>query len=545
MPSEIKTDAPLPADVEQTQIPETNQPKKLFRRLLIGAFLLVTTVLIQGALSYRFQDEGTQLVMYSLMVTPAMLLLFGIWWTFFSGFSRKIRWSVVGVIAGGIGLFFFFFKVVGFTGNMEPVWVKRWAKTHQEKLAEFLKNQKSSLDIPETKPLVIEEGDWASYRGPLRNGIVRNAKINIDWKANPPKEVWRHPVGLGWSSFAIVGEYAFTQEQRQEEECVVCYNAKTGKQIWVHADNTKFAEILGGNGPRATPTVYDSKVYALGANGILNCLNALSGKKIWSRNILKDAGNNEKVSNITWGMSASPLVTEEKIFVNPGGEQGKGVIAYHRITGDIIWANGNDPASYCAPCIKKVDNVEQLLIFDGYGLKGHDIETGEELWRFESTNTPKVNAAQPIVQEENLIFIGSGYGVGAALLQVTHNKNEWTVTTKYTIKNRCKLKFNDAVYKEGYVYGLDEGILACYEFKTGKRMWKKGRYQYGQILLTGEHILVLAQDGKVALVEANPDQFIEVGKFNAIEGKTWNHPVLHQGKLYVRNAEEAACYQLR
>ncbi len=532
MSSEIKT------DTKTSHVTPT--------RLAIGALLLIAAIVTQVVLMNRFRDEFSDLTMYTLMITLPLLFLFGLWWTFFSGFAWKIRLTVVGMIALATGGFFACYEIIGWGGEMIPIVRARWEKSKEERLDDFLVDVKETNSTEEEKRLEISEGDWAEFRGKYRDGIVRGATINLDWKAKPPQEVWRHPVGLGWSSFAIVGDYAFTQEQRKEEECVVCYNALTGQQIWVHADQTIFTEALGGNGPRATPTVYDSKVYALGANGHLNCLDALNGKKIWARNILKDAGTEgKKAANITWAMSASPLVTEEKVFVNPGGKQGKGVIAYDRKTGDIKWATGNDPASYCAPSIHQVDGVKQLLIFDGFGLKGHDIETGKELWRFKFTNQPKVNAAQPIVQDDNFVFIGAGYGVGAVLLQITQQEEKWKVTNKYDLKNKCKLKFNDAVYKAGYVYALDEGILACYEFKTGKRMWKRGRYKFGQILLVGEHLIVLGEYGKVILVEANPKKFVEVSKFQGIEGKTWNHPVLHRGKLYIRNSEEAACYDLR
>jgi outer membrane protein assembly factor BamB len=341
-----------------------------------------------------------------------------------------------------------------------------------------------------------------------------------------------------------VGDRIFTQEQRRNEEVVVCYHAQTGRQLWVHADSVKFDEPMGGVGPRATPTLFDSRLYTLGATGILNCLDAITGEPLWpqSVNILEDAG----ADNLEWAMAGSPLVYDDLVVVNAGGRQGRGVIAYDRFSGTIRWATGNDPASFCAPRLETINGVRQILIFDGFGLKGHDAATGDELWRTrEWTNEPKVNAAGPIVRDGHRIFIASGYGVGCGLFKIMFADGSWSVREEYVRPNRFKLKFNDAIYYDNHLYGLDEGILACHNFDTGRRVWKRGRYGYGQLLLVHDVLLIQAESGEVALVEANPNAFREIARFQAIDGKTWNHPVLHRGRLFVRNAQEAACYDLR
>ena len=309
---------------------------------------------------------------------------------------------------------------------------------------------------------------------------------------------------------------------------------------------------MGGDGPRATPIFNEGKVYALGATGVLDCLDARTGEEIWSHNILEDAG----VANIFWGMSASPLIYQNIVIVNPGDfdtlrqpeatKQNKAVIAYDKQTGEIIWANSNRIASYCAPRVERIGGMEQLLIFSAEGLAGHDPETGEELWFRALQNQPKVNAAQPIVLNEKTIFFGCAYSLGCLLIDVEQQGDSWTVTDHWPkINNKMRLKFNDGYHKDGYIYGLDDGILACFNLETGKRTWKKGRYKYGQLLQVNEDkLLILAESGDVVLVEMNPNEFKELAKFHAIDGKCWSYPVVYDGHLYVRNAGEAACYEI-
>jgi len=546
--TEMNPDEITPADSDVRTTFPTRQPHIRWK---LGLSLFTIGAGLETLIGNAFSEDGSAFVFLSMIILSTTAFLLLLWWTFLSGFAWKTR----GIGLAAVGLFvvvwFSVFRVDGYYGQMWPIISYRWELTPDEKLAAFLKDQ-TAADNPEAvsvddavTTITATQQDWPQFRGPNRDGIVTNANLRIDWNSNPPQQVWRHPVGLGWSSFAIVGDYAFTQEQRKAEECVVCYNALTGKQVWVYQNNDWFTESMGGDGPRATPTFHESKLYTLGATGILNCLNAADGKKIWSRNILDDASAaGVPVKNIGWAMAGSPLVSDGMVFVNPGGKQGRGVIAYDVLSGDIVWAKGNDPASYCAPRIETVDGVRQLLIYDGFGLKGHDIATGKELWRTEWKTQPEVVAAQPIVQDGNYIFLSAGYTVGSTLIKVRHTKNGWQVDTKNVLKNKFKLKFNDGLYKAGYVYGLSEGILACFDFKTGQRMWKRGRYNYGQLLLVGDHILVQAESGEVALVEANPKAFKEVARFQAITGKTWNHPVLHRGKLYLRNAQEAACYDV-
>lgn len=510
----------------------------------IAAELLVWNVIGQ---------DRTHQVFYSLPIvtgTPFFLL---IWWTLFSGIDWTTRFLGVGAVASVVLLFYSQYRFDGFEGDMIPRFEKRSTPTNEAQLAKFMKTQQSQKPVA-AEWVIADEQPWPEYRGPARDGVVRDVPTEVDWSTTP-KEVWRHPVGEGWSSFSIAEAilpslttdeppqnraYLLTQEQRGEQECVVAYDAATGDQIWVHEDAIRFEEALGGPGPRATPTVNGQLVYSLGATGQLNCLNALTGEKVWATNVLKDAD----AKNLNWAMSGSPLVVGEKVIVNPGGEKEHSVIVYHRETGDQIWTAGNYPASYTAPVLASLLGTQQVVIFGGNGPVGHDLDSGKELWSFKWQNDPKVNAAIPTLVDESSIMISCGYAIGSALLRFSHEGDNWKVSSDWESK-RLKLKFNAPVRKGDYVYGLDEGILTCVDLKTGNSEWKRGRFGFGQVLLCGDVLIVQAENSEVAFVSATPDKHIELYRFQAIEGKSWNHPVIWNGYLFVRNGEEAACFDLQ
>lgn len=521
------------------QIDQVEKPESAVR-WWIAAWLISLWMILQVGFWIYYRSDRTYQVMFTWYVTPPMALLTLIWFLFFSRLDAVIRVGGLVALLALTGAAFGVFRHEGYSGDMVPQFAFRWTPTKETRVADYFAGQSEALEeFPEYARLEIADDDWPQFRGPERDGIVRNSPLRLDWEQRPPTEIWKQPIGLGWSSFAIVGEYAFTQEQRGDDECVVCYEAATGQQLWVHRDPVRFESQMGGNGPRATPTVFDSRLYSLGATGILNCLDPLTGQTIWTRNILEDAG----AENLGWGMSGAPWVDAQRVVVNPGGKSGKAVIAYEPTEGTILWSVGAHGASYTAVRSEQLDGREQLLIFDGDGLAGVQPADGRELWRFPWQNVPRINVAQPIVHDGN-VFISSGYSSGSALLNVSDIDESGKPRVVWTTPNQFKAKFSDPVYLDGFIYGLDENILSCIDASTGKRQWKRGRYGYGQILLHGEHLIVLAESGEVALVKASPERHEEVARFQAIEGTTWNHPVLNRGRLFVRNSEQAACFDV-
>jgi outer membrane protein assembly factor BamB len=507
---------------------------------IAGLIVAATAVASFIGLQWAGDDLSTQSL---ATVIPWMLgcVLLVLWWVLLSGARWGTRFKGVGLLIACFVLFVGLFRWEGQAGNFVPHFAFRFSPTPEERAVEYFDNADDSAAAVTDNPgtLEVTTDDWPRFGGANEDHIVTDAPIRRDWDTNPPKELWRHPIGPGWSSFSVVGDLLFTQEQRGELEAVVCYDANSGKQIWLHTDEARFHDPASGAGPRSTPTIHDSKLYALGGTGILNCLNPVSGTLHWSKNIVEDADT----SLIEWGMAGAPLVYGDAVIVNPGGKTGS-VAAYDRLTGNKLWAGAGDQATYASPQVAELDGVPQILIFCSTGLCGHDASSGEKLWLFPWTNMTKLNIAQPIVLPDNSVFISSGYGGGSARLDITKGDDGWKVDPQWTAPDRFRLKFNGGIYRDGFVYGLDEGILACFDVDKGKRTWKRGRYNFGQIVMVGDDLVVVTESGKVVLVEVTPKQAREVARFQAIQGKTWNHPLINRGRLYIRNGEEAACYDL-
>ena len=388
--------------------------------------------------------------------------------------------------------------------------------------------------------------DFPAFQGPARDAVLPDAKLDRDWTSHPPKQLWRQEIGAGWSGFVVVGGYAFTQEQRGEDECVVCRDLTTGKELWVHSEKAPYEgkpryEGMGGPGPRCTPTVEDGRVYTVGATGIFNCLDAATGHRIWMHNIVTENGG----SVAGHGVCGSPLIVGNLVVVAPTGKPAGSLAAYDRVTGKLAWCTGVNNASYATPMLASVAGVEQILNYDEHGLTGHDPVTGKVLWHFVwSSDEPICSQPIPNAGAPDQILVTIGYGKGSALIKVSCAADgKWNVEQLWESK-RMKTKFTTAVAHNGYVYGLDDGIMQCIEMKTGRQMWKGGHYSHGQILLAGNTIIVQTEPGPVVLLDTNPKQLTELGTLPALSSKTWNCPALAGKYLLLRNDHEAACYEV-
>jgi len=380
---------------------------------------------------------------------------------------------------------------------------------------------------------------WTDFRGPHRDGHYKQMAIRTNWPTDGLELLWNQPIGGGYASFVVAQERAFTIEQRREQEVVAAYDITTGRELWTHSWDTHFTEVLGGPGPRATPTWHAGRIYALGANGNLWSLDAITGSVVWTRNILNDS----EANNLTWAMASSPLVVDDLVVVQPGGPEGWSIVAYDRNSGDIVWHALNDVQSYTSPMIVTLGGLRQILTITAERVVGLTLEDGQLLWEHPWAVQTVPNMAQPIVIGNDRIFISSSYGHGATVIQLTKTGNQFTVETVWR-NNRMKNRFGSSVFHDGYIYGFDESILACIDGATGKLQWKGGRYGYGQLLLAGNHLVVLTERGKLVLVKASPDSHQEIASFNAIAGKTWNVPAIDGGRLLVRNTREMAAFKL-
>jgi outer membrane protein assembly factor BamB len=314
---------------------------------------------------------------------------------------------------------------------------------------------------------------------------------------------------------------------------------------------------MGGVGPRSTPTIHQGRVYALGATGILRCLDGGTGKLIWSDDLRARYGltvyGDEAL--VQWGRAASPLVVGELVIVPGGGPSGKAknLVAFRAETGRVVWESENvkeggssDQISYASPSLATVAGRQQILIVNESTASGHDPATGERLWTFPwpGGSSSFASASQAVAIDESHVLLSKGYGGGAELLELISHGLAIEIRSKWKMPKALQTKLTNVVVHDGYIYGLSEGILECVVAETGQRKWKNGRYGHGQILGVGDLLLVLSEQGELSLVELTPAKFTLLGSLQALDGKTWNTLCLCGKRLLIRNAQEAACYEL-
>ncbi len=489
-----------------------------------------------GAYPYLILLSSSMLAVVVLAVWPVSL-------------RRAPRWlrfgPVVALVAAGIALFSLF--KVSHDGAMRLIFDYRW-KAGDERLA-LDEDVKATATEGMVAP-TASDGDFPQFLGPNRDGVVHHVKLARDWDARPPKLLWRQPIGVGWSGFVAVGPWAVTQEQRGGDEMVTCYDVETGSLRWSHSNDVRFTSVLGNDGPRATPTIREGKLYAVGATGILDCIDFLTGKRLWSRNIVDE--NGAEVDN--WGKSASPLVVDDMVIVSAGGSDGRSLVAYRKETGEKLWSGGDDRSAYASPTPMTLHGMRQVVVVNEDFIVSHELASGAVLWKHDWPGKSDANASasQPHAIGGNRIFVSKGYGIGAQVFEVRRETDgAWSTSRPIwpdanTGRRVLKTKLSNVAIRDGFVYGLDDGMLQCVELSTGKSRWKRGRFGHGQQLLVDDLLLVMAENtGKLSLVEATPEGLREKAEFPALgRRKAWNNLCLVGHRLLVRNDEEAACYEL-
>jgi outer membrane protein assembly factor BamB len=353
-------------------------------------------------------------------------------------------------------------------------------------------------------------------------------------------ELWRRPLDPGWSSFAVDGDLLYTQEQRGDDEVVSCYRLSTGEPVWLHRDAIRFYESNAGAGPRGTPAVRNGRVYALGATGVLNVLDAGNGSVRWSRNAATDTG----VAVPGWGIASSPLLIDDIVVAAVGSQ----LVAYEIHTGERRWLGPKDGEGYSSPHLAMIDGVRQILLLRGSGTISVAPADGTLLWEHKWVpGSLALGIVQPALMPDGDVLIATvdSSELGIRRVAVTKESGGWRVEERWKSRG-LKPYFNDFVVHSGHAFGFDGGILASIDLANGERTWKGGRYGYGQVVLLPEQdlLLVLSEEGELALVRASPEKFTELGRVPALEGKTWNHPALVGDTLLVRNGQEMVAFRL-
>jgi outer membrane protein assembly factor BamB len=504
----------------------------------VGALVLMPVALFATShLVHESIAKGAMGMLLPIFAIPVLSLVLVCWAVACGRLSSgSRRASLVATILLACGVFTLL-RTGGITGDGDSDLHWRWTPTPEERLLALAGDQ---LGMPPSTPTAAKTvAHWPGFRGPARDGIVRGVQLATDWSRSPPVELWRRPIGPGWSSFAVGGDLLYTQEQRGDDEVVACYSVTTGQPVWRHRDAARFWESNAGAGPRATPTLRNGHVYTFGATGIVNALVAADGAVVWSRNAAADTG----VKVPGWGFASSPLVVDDVVIVATAGR----LVAYDRATGQPRWLGPAGGGGYSSPHLVTLGGVKQVLLLNGAGAISVAPATGTLLWTYPWQSDGIV---QPALTADGDVLIGTGSGLGGAgigvrRIAVAQGPGGWTALERWTSVG-LKPYFNDFVVHQGHAFGFDGSILACIDLADGQRKWRGGRYGHGQLILLPEQdlLLVMSEKGELALVAASPDQFRELARFPALEGKTWNHPVLVGDVLLARNDQEMVAFRL-
>jgi outer membrane protein assembly factor BamB len=545
----------------------------------IAALVLMVAAI---AATYPFLDvslaTGAMGMLFPMLAIPGLCLAFVIWAVVSRRWSRGVQRATMALTIVAACAVWTLARTGGFSGAFDNDLAWRWTPTPEDRVL-ALADDTPPTAVPAEKPgaapapaaapiapvsanttpappdsvatkidaspsgapaaeLVNASLDWPGFRGRNRDGLVHGVRIATDWSAAPPKELWRRPVGPGWSSFSVHGDVFFTQEQRGEEEVVAAYRVSTGAPVWKHRDQARFWESNGGPGPRGTPTLHSGRVYSLGATGILNVLDEATGRVIWSRN----AGTDSNTKIPDWGFSASPVLIDDMVIVAVAGT----LVAYDRETGAPQWIGPDGGPGYSSPHVVTIDGVSQIILLDAKGATSVSPTTGARLWDVTvTTGGMAAPIVQPAMTADGDVLISAGDTSGLHRFTVANSAGSWSATSRWST-NGLKPYFNDFVVHKGHAYGFDGSMLACIDVVDGKRKWKGGRYGNGQLVLLPDQdlLLVVTEEGELALASATTDKFTELARVPAITGKTWNHPVLAGDVLLVRNGEEMAAFRL-
>ena len=387
---------------------------------------------------------------------------------------------------------------------------------------------------------IAAAADWPQFRGPRLDGISDETGLIEAWPEGGPPELWRVPIGEGYSGISVVGDRAYTLYVTGGKEILGVFDTASGNELWNYPVGDKWKDMMG-NGPRSTPTVADGVVYVLGAHGTLAAVDTATRRELWRQDLEKTLGARPP----TWGISTSPLVEGDTLILDAGGRSGHSIVALDRATGEVVWHAESDKAGYATPLPVTLGDSRQVVLFTGTQLVGVDPADGQVQWKRAWKTSYDVNAAIPVFVPPDRLFVASGYGTGGALLElqvdggVTHVSELWT-------NRKMQNQFSSSIYYKGHIYGFDNGTLRCLDAATGEERWAaREGFGHGSLTLADGHLYVLGDRGKLALVEATPEGFVEKGVVEVLEGKCWTVPTLAGGRLYVRNEQELVALDVR
>ncbi len=378
---------------------------------------------------------------------------------------------------------------------------------------------------------------WPQWRGPNRDGISKETGLLKQWPAEGPPLVWKAAgAGRGYSSFSISDGKLFTMGLRGDREFVIAFDVATGKEAWATPNGSAFRNDRG-DGPRGTPTIDGDRLYALGGNGQLSALEVKTGKIVWTKNVLKEFGG----SNITWGISESPLVLGNKVLVNPGGPNAS-IVALNKTDGSVIWKSQSDRAGYSSAIPVEINGATQVVFFTSERAVGLDAKDGRLLWEYARPANNVANVATPIVRA-NRVFISSDYGTGGGVVEIKPDNKAQEIWFTKDMRNH----HSSSVLIGDYLYGFSSAILTAIQFDTGEIAWRDRSVGKGSLVYADGNLYCFSENGVVGLVEATPTGYKEKGRFRIPQDSlpTWTHPVVAGGRLYLRDQDTIYAFDVR
>lgn len=500
------------------------------------AILLLALTLARLVHIWGFKDVERQFKFASTATSLRLILPLALVW--FLVFSRlRIRTRILGLAALILTCVVaaLCFRTRGVDGDRLPIVEWRWT---QLLAPTGISVPSAGLGSPSPSATALPgSADFPQFQGVNRNARMPDVHLGTNWTVSPPSLLWRQPVGEGWSGFSVSGRIALSLEQSEDKEALFALDLATGNRLWSSPYPARYSNPEAGTGPRSVPTIEGGAVYTAGGTGIIRSWDLATGRARWQVDLSKDLG----ATIPEWGYSASPLVYRGLVWI-PCGGVGRSLIALDPATGTLKHGGGDSPAAYSSPITATLGGSDQILCLNAVGLAGHDSANGRLLWEQPIPYAPHVSA--PLVLGPDRILVSVGYGKGSFLIGVGRDPSgKWTNGVVWK-SIRLKSKFANLVADGETVYGLDDGALVALDLTNGALRWKERRYGHGQMLWAGGRLIIGAENGDVALVEATPSGMHELGRFPALSGKTWNPPALAGHLLLLRNDREAVCFRL-
>lgn len=467
----------------------------------------------------------------------------------------RLRFTILTIPLLLLAGFVWMYEFRGFSGELVPRFRPRGDSGLASKAV-------ISPEKPNPSPTIVPSGSFRQFLGNDRTGVVSGIELSDKWDSESPRILWKQPIGLGWSGFAIENGLAVTMEEHQGRDCLVAFNWNDGTLQWRTLLERSHFHVLGGGGPCATPTIDGSRIYAQSSTGIVCCCDFSTGELVWKVDLLEKAGIDISIPEaavaraeaaVSWGRSGSPLIYQGLVIVPFGGAPDKspaGLIALDQATGDERWRGGDAQISYASPSIMEIQGVEQIVIVNESSVTGHDPADGKVMWSYDwpGQSNGGASVSQAVSIDPSMVLLSKAYGGGSLMLDFSKStRSAFIVTSKWKNLTLLKTKFTSAVYRQGYLYGLSDGILECVRAEDGIRKWKdtrEGRLGHGQLLVVGKHLLISSEDGRCVLGRASPDSFHKLGEIPVLTGVTWNTIAIAGNRVLMRNGEQAACIEV-